>query len=184
MSFPRYWISLITTAVVILAAGNSSAERYTVALDATSLRAITPEDESLGKIYLAEIDVPRILEGKELLGAIMEIVVDVDSRTTNELTNQTPMLEVYALTEEFANELDPAILDTNSPSRRTVVIGNARSVKIDIEEVVKGYIADPNSNYGLVLGSLTNARDGLFDLKSNNGRLATITYYYMAPEPE
>ena len=177
-------MGLIAVLFVVVLVPSTHADRHTVELTAKELTAFTPSNTAYGDYYVVTIDVPDVLQGKELLGAFMEFVVDVDSRTINEVSNETPMLELYALSEDFGNELEPGKLEKNTPTRRNVVVGDNRRVKIDITPIVKGFLANPNSNHGLVLGSLSNARDGLFDVKSANGRLATITYYYTSSEPE
>jgi hypothetical protein len=176
----RFLVIFVIGFVVVGSADETLAEHYTVALGTNDIRTITPQDESLGKFYLVSIDVPTVLEDKDLLGAFLEILVDVDSRPADGVSNEFPMLEVYALTEDFVSELNPSKLTMPSPMRRNVVVGEDRTVKIDIREVVRKYMASPEDNHGLILGSLTNARDGLFELKSSNGRLATLTYYYLA----
>ena len=172
--------TVLTAAILALSiVGVAHAESHTESLDASDFRTITPEGDSLGSYYLVRIDVPRVLEGKEFLGTILEITVDVDARAIDGIKNQTPMLEVYALTDDLSNELDPSKFRPHSTMRRNVVVGTNRTIKIDIQEAIAKFMSDPESNHGLVLGSLTNTREGLLDVKSVDGRMAKITYYYM-----
>jgi hypothetical protein len=163
----------------VVSTGESLAERIAVAVDANSLTTITPQEEGLGNYYLLQIDVPEKLNGKEFLGAFLEFNADVAARSINDYINDTPVLEVYALSEDYGNELDPSKFNTNSLMRRNIRSGNNRSIKIDIKKIVKDVMSNPQNNHGIMIGSLTNSRDGLFTIKSSNGRLATITYYYM-----
>jgi hypothetical protein len=165
--------------VLVATASIASAERHIVTLGTSNVTTITPRDKSHGDFYLVRLEIPRILEGKEFLGAFLEITADVNAKTIDGYTNETPMLEIFALTEDYANELDPSKFRMHSPMHRNIRLGNNRNIKIDIKEIIKEFMRDPDSNHGLVIGSLTNARDGLFDVISSNGQLGAITYYYM-----
>jgi hypothetical protein len=170
---------VLVAVLLLIVSVESYAEKHIVEIGSDVLTSITPVDESLGNYYVLQLDIPNVLTGKEFLGAFLEFTADVSARSINEYTNDTPVLEVYALSENYNNELDPSKFETPSPMKRNIPIGNNRNVKIDIKEVVKELMSNPNNNHGLVLGSLTNTRDGLFTIKSSNGRLAIITYYYM-----
>ena len=162
--------------------GNAKADRIAVKLTESDIKTITPADQSLGSYYVAKIDLPLEIVGKELLGGILEVAVDVGARNVGDYTNEAPMLEVYALTGDLGETLDPSKFKTPSPARRNVVAGSNRNVRINITEIVKDFIRNPSSNHGIVFGSLTNTRDGYFDLKASGGALATITYLYTAKQ--
>ncbi len=155
------------------------AARCTVALTSADLTAVVPEDTSLGNYYLAAVTVPEILDGKELLRATLELNVDVSAREVADYVNDTPLLEVYTLTDNMGAELQPGKFRTPSPMRRNVRVGTDRHVRIDVTEAVREFIRNPSSNHGLVIGSLTNRREGLFTVRPVGGAAATITYYYV-----
>ena len=158
------------------------ANRYTVKLTTAELSTVSPQDTTLGNYYMAEVNVPEIPKGAELFGAFLELIVDVSSRDVNGFTNDTPIFEVYALDAEPGSELDPSKFRTPSSMRRNIRVGEGRRVRIDIIDVVKEFMEDSSCNHGLVLGSLSNTRDGLFTIKSSEGTVGTITYYYLTGE--
>lgn len=45
---------------------------------------------------------------------------------------------------------------TNVPSMWPVAAGDSRVVRLDITDIVGGWIADPSSNHGLVVGAITD----------------------------
>jgi hypothetical protein len=101
--------------------------------------------------------------------------VDVSSRASEGLQNETPLFEVYALKSAFSGEVDPdQFQEQDLPTTRPVVVGSGRRVVIDITEAVGCYVADPAGNHGLIVGSLTGARDGLFTIRSGDFGPSTL----------
>jgi hypothetical protein len=105
----------------------------------------------------------------------------VSARQTGEYVNESPLLEVYILKGELSAELDSDDIRRSSSMRRNVNVGDNKLVRIDVTEAVLFFLANPESNYGLAVGSLSNSRDGLFTLKSNSfpgGGVARIRFHY------
>ena len=51
---------------------------------------------------------------------------------------------------------------------------------LDITDIVRSFLADPGSNHGLVVGSLSGSRAGLFTLKEGTiapGVVARVTFH-------
>ncbi|MHC4060673.1 MAG: hypothetical protein ACYSR6_03545 [Planctomycetota bacterium] len=165
---------LISLVLVIASAQIALAERYAVELGANELNAVSPKDTTLGNYYVVKVGVPDVLDGKELFKAILELTVDVAATEVEGCPNETPILEVYALTDEMENELDSSKFKTPTPLRRNIRVGNNRHIRMDITQIVKDYIKNPENNHGLVFGSLSNSRDGLFTVKSSGGALGVI----------
>jgi hypothetical protein len=62
-----------------------------------------------------------------------------------------------------------------------MAIGADRVVRIDITELVQNILARPSDNHGIVIGSLTADRRGLFTLKSGAmgpGLTGSVTILY------
>ena len=58
---------------------------------------------------------------------------------------------------------------------------NDQQLIVDITDIVAGYLGNPSSNHGIVVGSLTGAQDGSFTLQTGaiaSGVAARITYHY------
>jgi hypothetical protein len=111
----------------------------------------------------------------------LELYFDVESREVDGYLDETPFLEIYTLNQEFAGELDPSQFTTRtSPTVRNVVVGQNRRVVIEITEIVQSYIDNPSGNHGLIIGSLTGNRSGLFSIKTGmfaNAGIAKITFF-------
>ena len=157
----------------------AAAQKRVIKLGANELKAISPKDKTSGNYYFVKVEVPDVLKTKELFKAFLELTLDVAAKELDGYTNETPLLEVYALTGELENELDSSKYKTPTPLRRNIRIGNNRHVRLDITQTIRNYVKNPESNHGLVIGSLSNSRDGLFSVKSSGGALGTITYYYL-----
>jgi hypothetical protein len=169
---------VILAAVAILCAGPAQAGRSVVNLKSNEFTTVIPKDVKLGKIYTVAIDVPNAVKNTELLKAFLEIKADVSSVSVGDYVNDTPVVEVYSLTDDFDGVFNSEILRIQSPVRRNVRVGQDRTIRIDITSIAKEFIADPSTNHGLIVGSLTGSRDGVFNVKSSSGIYARITYYY------
>jgi len=160
--------------------GSAAAERITVALSGNDVTAVSPANEALGDYYLVTVQIPSALSGKRLVGAYLDVTVDVSARAVDSLTIHTPTLEVHVLSEAATGEIDDTNVFPRSSMRRPVAVGDNRSVRIDVTEAIERFIRSPSDNHGLVIGSLRGRRDGVFELKSAGGVLAEITYLYVA----
>jgi hypothetical protein len=156
------------------------ADQYIAELTTTDVRSVSPQDTTLGRFYLVAIDVPEVFSGKTIVAAVLELNMDAESKDVNGFVNDTPILEVYALNGELLDEADPKKFIMPSSMRRNIRVGEDRRIRIDISEVVRDFIENPSNNHGLVLGSLSNSRDGLFTVRSSRGIMGKITYYFLA----
>ena len=174
---------LVLMGFSILALSGTStvrADRYAVTLNGNDIVAVSPVDTTLGNAYVSAVMIPEVLKEKKLLAAILELTVDVSACEVDGYLNDTPLLEVYALTGTMESGVDPEKFRTPSPMRRNVRIGSNRRVRIDITQAVRRFVSDPLSNHGLVIGSLTARREGLFTIVPVDGALGKITFYYVS----
>jgi hypothetical protein len=162
-----------------LGASTGHAKRISLNLSSADLTAQTPDDPGLGTYYVLNFRVPP--GAARVQWAFLEFYVDVASRAREGMENQTPLFEVYPLKSAFSGEVDPAEFQAQDlPTTRHVVAGSGRRVVIDITEIVNSYAANPASNHGLIVGSLTGTRDGLFTIRSGDfgpSSLGRITFF-------
>ena len=74
-----------------------------------------------------------------------------------------------------------ARFDSTVASVRPVKIGNNRHVKLDMTTTVKGWLANPSTNHGIVIGTLTGPPTGNASLKESglgSGVTIRVTYFY------
>jgi hypothetical protein len=101
--------------------------------------------------------------------ALLEVYVNVDARSREGYLNDTPVLEVFALTEPFGSELDTERLERSTGVARPVALGSDRRVLLDVTRIVRACLGGTRTNYGIVVGSLTGMREGDFEMAT--GRL-------------
>jgi hypothetical protein len=155
-------IGLVSLCVVAVAP--VQAERTVVAIGSQQLTV--HEDGELGDYYTLSLAVPGVLDGQELLGAYLEFYVDVDAMEIGDMVDEAPWLDVFALTQTHGATVDPEEFGTPAAAPGAVIRGESRRVLRDITEIVRGWMAAPQSNHGLIVGSLTGVRDGLFTVKA------------------
>jgi hypothetical protein len=156
----------VAIAMVSLSVAGARAGRTTVLVDNTDFSTHEAADTSYGDFYTVTIDVPD--EAKPIGRVYLEFFVDVSARAVDGFVNDTPVIEIYALTGNLTGTLDSSKF-ADQPLRmvKNVAVGTNRRVVIDITEMAKFFVANPLSNYGIVIGSLTRHRDGLFTVRSD-----------------
>lgn len=146
----------------------------------------------VGPYFVMDIDVPEGLSGERLAGAILEFMVDADTRvdttwvedadTLRAVVHSTPvpMVEVYALASSSGSAQDRENWNEAMSFPVPVGVGSDKMVRIDITRLVKHLIENPSENHGIVVGSLTGERFGLFTLQEHFGAgvVARIRYVY------
>jgi hypothetical protein len=165
MSRKLAYLALVIGLAVALGVSSAAAQKIVTNLGANDLTTVTPEDPSLGDFYVLDVDVPQGLTVSNLHLAVLELRLDVASTDQAE---STPVLEVYALNSAFTGTLNPEqFAPLTTPLHHNVAVGANRKMMLDITEIVKSYLETPSQNHGLVIGSLTGDRNGLFSIKSN-----------------
>jgi hypothetical protein len=156
----------VVVSLLLLVTVPAHAEQIVVALGAQHLGAHSAAEEGLGDYYTLALPIPTAIEGEELFGAYLELYLDVDAREIDEMVNDTPYLDVFALTEALGQSLDPEAFGTPALEPGYVTLGENRRVLRDVTNIVRSYLDTPASNHGVILGSLRGVRDGLFTVKS------------------
>jgi hypothetical protein len=168
--------------VVILLLGSSAqADRFSEYVGARDVATYQAAETGLGDYYVIRFEVPDRVKGGGLDHAYLELYLDAASREIDGYVEETPLFEVYALKSDFQGTLTPDQFEAQSvPTVRNVLAGEKRRVVIEITEIVRSHIADPDKNHGLIVGSLTGARVGLFYITSDefpDGAVARITFF-------
>lgn len=169
-------------AVAILMLGSSvQADRFSVYVGANDVATYDAAEPGLGDYYVLHFQVPNRIRSNRLDHAYLELRFDVASREIDGYLEETPLLEVYALKSDFGGVIAPTQFEAQSvPTVRNVLVGEDRRVVIDITEIVRSYVEDPARNHGLIIGSLTGVRAGIFSIRAGGfpeGAVARITFF-------
>ena len=84
-------IIFISALLISVTAQIVLADKYTVELGTEEFNTVSPNDTTLGNYYVAKVELPNVIEGKELFRAILELTVDVAAKEIEGFTNETPM---------------------------------------------------------------------------------------------
>jgi len=163
---------------ICLAYGSADAKRVTVDLTTSHLRTAAVMDQSG---YVLDVVIPEVLQGKELFGAYLELYVDADAVEVANQVNESPRLDIYALSSAVEETVGEQAVGTPALGVPNVVLGENRKVVRDISEIVRNYLSTPSSNHGLVIGSLSGSRDGRFTIASDvlgQGTVARLIFHY------
>ena len=176
-------VVLAVAAACALLTGATAAEaaRYAVDLTADDVTAYAVTKDPGDHCYTVPVPIPQVVQGKELFGAYVVLYVDVESTEVNGIVNETPVLDAFALKSDFAGEVDENELGAPAFGPRNVVRGQDRRVVLDVTDIVKGYLDDPASNHGLIIGSVTGIRDGRFTVKTGvlgRDAMARVIFHY------
>lgn len=174
--------SLLATDAATAMAGNVS-----VSIPMNALRTVSGER---GDFYVASIAVPGDVIGKRLDTVVVEFAVDVTPLSVED-SLVTPLVGVYPLTRELSAtggggsaSVDPSAYKGNVPSVRPVANGQTRLLRMDITGIVNGWLRDPLTNHGLVIGSITGPVVGsvlLRDDALDPGIALRVTFYFQDP---
>ncbi len=159
------------------------AKSYSVYLKDGDVSVHASTDSLHKEFYTVQFDVPGIIEGKELYGAFLEFFVDVSVPEKQGYIEKRPVMEIYALAAQFSGSIDTTKFDVSNSGHtvRDIPVGEKRRVLIDVTELIKSYLQNPEKNHGLILGALTGRRDGIFALRDDvlsNGALARLKFHY------
>lgn len=175
------------------AAGPAAAGKRVIAISSSSLT--TRLDNETNEVDYYVLDVPAVsgLQGKQIFGAVLELYADVSARTETlqvALPDSTdveyiyqdeePVLEIYALPSSYQGSIDLQTLRENPVSQQGVLPGSGRRIRVDIGPLLARFIANPNLNHGLVLGSLSGRRTGIFEIDTDGhgaGTVAKLTIF-------
>lgn len=134
------------------------------------------------------------LSGKNIFAAFLEFYADVSARPetlqvvgadstldTYTYQDEEPVLEIYALAGDYQGAIDLEEVRQYPVSLEGVRPGSGRRIRVDIAPILALFAATPTRNHGLVLGSLSGRRTGIFEIDANgkgSGIVATLTVHY------
>jgi len=174
----QMWIGLCMVLCVI---GDSAvAKERVVYLSSQSISSRAPSDTTLGTYFVATVAIPEDIEGSRIHRAFLECFVDVDTRAVEGVELNGAVFEVYALTSDLAGEFAGESIREPSPMRVNVPVGSRRMVRLDLTETVRWWMQEAGNNHGLVMGSLSNLRAGLFTIRGDvfrNGAVARLRLF-------
>jgi hypothetical protein len=142
------------------------------------MEAVTVKSGERGECYIVKFDLPADLAGKRLDGVFIDFVVDASPRSEDE-AEATRLVGVFPLTAEPTGAT--LQYESDIPSVHPIAMGEDRRVRVDITGIVNGWIANPSSNHGLVIGALTGPDVGTVSLASAGLGPATavrVTFFY------
>lgn len=174
-------VVVVTVIVLVSVIHVAHAGRVTVPVVSTAFQSHSSADTAHGEYYTLSFSVPQELDGKTLMSATLVFGLDVSTREIDGITLLTSVLEVYPLTSAFVDETSLENKDSKLSVRRVVSTGSDRRVSLDITGIVDYYRANPSKNYGLMLGSISDSREGLFSVLTDTfgaGKPAEITFIF------
>jgi hypothetical protein len=168
-------IAILAVCAVAVLAGTALARNATITIP---LQQISMRESARGDSYVVKFELPADLAGKRLDSVFLDFVVDA-SPTSEAEADATPLITVYPLT---AAATGPSLeYESAVPSVRPIAMGEDQNVQADITDIVKGWLASPSSNYGLVIGALAGPEVATVSLKSDAlaaGTALRVTFFY------
>jgi hypothetical protein len=167
------------TTLLILAVPASWATKIEVSLTIADITIQEASVSGLGDYYTLRLDVPDVVTARNFYGATL--VLYVDAASSDESEESGPLFEVYALRSPFSGSVNASQFVFPSATVTHVAAGSSQKVLFDVSEIVERYLKDPGSNHGLIMGSLTGARTGLFTVKDNvvgPNVVAKVNFHY------
>jgi hypothetical protein len=134
-----------------------------------------------GSFYILNIEIPQGVNAASIDRVQVKFAVDV-VRSNEEDSVATATVGLFPLTQTMGDARN-ATPEFNGavPSVRPVPIGDNRIVKMDVTDIVKGWLVEPSSNHGLVIGTLTGPAVGTASLRTSSlgeDTAALVTLYY------
>jgi len=173
------FLGFLSAGLLLAFQTGAQGKNVTVGLASRDVASYSTAQDQLGTFHVMAIAIPEDVVGKRLDTATLELYVDV-SLNDEASEGSTPVIEVLPLTNAFAGDGKPTFAPT-SPAVRNVVPGERRKLLLDITDIVKGWIANPGTNHGLIIGSLTGNKEGEFSLRNDvlgAGVVAKVTFFY------
>ncbi len=132
-----------------------------------------------GSYIVVNLPIPEDVIGKRLDAVILEFYLDVaaDEAVGNEYV---PSVEVYPLTEANRVGRSP-VYSALHPTSRPVEIGVRQRVQVDISSIVRGWIAEPSTNFGVIIGSFSGPLLDDLNVRSDvleGGFAIQATFFY------
>ena len=168
--------TILMMAFLAAVASHVDAKRAVVKVAAQDL--VTGSFER-GKYVVVSLPIPEEVMGKRLDAVILEFFVDAAS---DELFDAQfmPSIELYPLVEANRVDRSPVYL-TGYPTSRPVALGERQHVQVDIGDIVRRWIAQPATNFGLIIGSFSGPVLDDLEVRSDvldGGHAIQATFHY------
>jgi hypothetical protein len=170
---------VLVVAALAAVIGTASAKNATITLPIGGLDA---RSGARGDYYVVDFAVPDEVIGKRLDSVLLELALDVSANSPEDSDN-APVVGVFPLSQSLASSGPSAtpLFETGVASVRPVAVGDNRMLTIDITDIVKGWIAAPATNHGLIIGTLSGPAVGTISLKSaalGPSTALRVTFFY------
>jgi hypothetical protein len=138
---------------------------------------LSVHENARGTSYVVQFDLPEDLHGKRLDSVFLDFVVDA-SPTDETEADAAPLISAFPLTSSSAG--GTLEYEGDGPTSRPVAMRGNQNVRIDITQIVAGWLAAPSGNHGIVIGTLSGPSVGTISLRSTamNGFALRLTFFY------
>lgn len=171
-------IYLLTLAALCSGVIPATAGGLVVELESSDVTTINPADTTLGDYYTVQVDLPSGLTATTFRRAFLELTFNVSVRSDAVFETPAPVLEVFSLAQDLQGDFDEEDLRQPSSMKRGVRTGDGQTVRVDITPAIKRFLANANDNHGLIVGSLTKGREGVFALRDTGDAKGRIVYHW------
>ena len=168
--------TIILCALIFVFAAAAVAETVTP-IEVAQVSLPTTHDEAVRPYLLVTLPAVQAPAGYVLGTAFLEFLLDADN-VADESASVT--LEVYPFPEEAEGALDVSELGRTT-MKRSVRVGESRSVRIYVTEFIDQTIKNPNGSRTLLVGSMRGERAGSFSARAvpgASGEKAKLTVYF------
>jgi len=152
------------------------------------MNAVSTNTGDRGAFYVLDLSVPDGISESSLDAVVLAFAVNA-SPASEEDSLETPVVGVYPVMSEFVasrgdgpvGAVEAPEIDSVVPSSRPVAFGEHRVLRMDITDIVKGWISEPTSNHGLVIGTLTGPEVGTITLNAalpSGDAPVRVTFFY------
>lgn len=164
-----------------------------VTIPSANMTTYQTQEEDRGDYFMLEFRVPSAVSGKDMDAIILELYVDASAYSRRAdlyenaapgkpeaFVNDAPTLQVFVPKSSYQGGVDAGALDLDLRVSEPILVGEGKRMLIDVTRLLQGVVAGTETNYGLVLGSITGMRDGNFTILSGSvasGAVAKIHFH-------
>jgi hypothetical protein len=166
---------ILAVCAVATLAGTAFAKNVTISIP---MEDVAVKSGERGDCYVVKFTLPADLAGKRLDSVFLDFVVDA-SPANPEAAETALLVGVFPLTEAATDA--PLRYLSDVPSVRPISLGENRPVRADITDIVRGWLANPSTHHGLVVGALTGPEVGTVELQDavlGSGVAFRVTFFY------
>ena len=129
-------VSMLVTLCMFLTTGAVNAGSITVPVNSAAISAYSLAESQ--PVFVLNVALPAGIMGKRLDGAFLEFYVDASLLESAEIEH-VPSIDVRALKETYTGSGEPTVVSDRGRSR-AILVGTGRRVRVDITDIVKGWI--------------------------------------------